>query len=151
MIRTPKACSSLACAFVSPPSDTGLVGFWGEASRDLSPKAFLACPRSEHLFKSTHSLSRILGVAITMAVTAVTSEDHVPFLDEDRKFLRTLAQLAHLDPRIRVREDESDLIQDTLAKATQKYGTALADMNPKQRRALLRAIFNHALVDLIRK
>lgn len=79
-----------------------------------------------------------------------TVRDTFLFLDEDRKFLRTLAELARLDPRLRVRENESDIVQDTLKKAVQKYGADLANMKTGQRRALLRGILNNRVVDLIR-
>jgi RNA polymerase sigma-70 factor (subfamily 1) len=74
-----------------------------------------------------------------------------PFLEEDRRFLRTLAQLARLDPHLRVREDESDIVQITLTKAFHQYGMeTLAQLNPPQRRALLRTILKNTTVDLIR-
>jgi hypothetical protein len=47
-------------------------------------------------------------------MSAVSNAAFEP-LDQDRKFLRTLAQLARLDPRMRVKEDESDLVHDASA------------------------------------
>jgi RNA polymerase sigma-70 factor, ECF subfamily len=70
---------------------------------------------------------------------------------EDRDFVRTLAQLARLDPRIRVREDESDLVQETFVKALNAYpAEELLALEPSERRKRLRVVFESGLVDRVR-
>src|SRR5689334_15317295 len=63
------------------------------------------------------------------------------------RYLRTRAQLARLDPRLTVRSDEDDLVNETLRRAAQ--GPACEGTTMPQHLAWLRTIFSRVVADLV--
>ncbi len=76
------------------------------------------------------------------------SKDVGPLLDHYRNYLRLLARL-HLDPRLHGKLDPSDVVQQTLLRATQGLGD-LTSQEPNVLVAWLRRILARTLADVQR-
>lgn len=72
-------------------------------------------------------------------------------LDAYRGYLKVRARLIGLDPRIRIRFDESDLVQETLLKAADPATPQCRGETAAERLAWLEEIQNHLYIDRYRE
>lgn len=71
-------------------------------------------------------------------------------LDRYRQYLRTRAQLIRLNPKVRVRFDESDLVQETLLRAVHPATPPCLGTTDRERLAWLEQIQNNLYIDRYR-